>query len=29
MVIRLTLEDGREAYLYTKTDGTAFGRVDS
>lgn len=29
VTIRLTLEDGRTAYLYTKTDGTAFGRVDS
>lgn len=29
VVIRLTLEDGREAYLYTNTDGAAFGRVDS
>ena len=29
VTIRLTLEDGRTAYLYTKTDGTVFGRVDS
>lgn len=29
VTIRLTLEDGRTAYLYSKADGTVFGRMDS
>ena len=29
VTIRLTLKDGRTAYLYSKADGTVFGRMDS
>ena len=29
VTIRLTLENGRTAYLYSKADGTVFGRMDS